>query len=354
MMAAVHLYYTQFAMDYGLVEAIILTFMCYGIEKNMKNNRHFHDGRYWIYNSVQAFYEIYPYVTKGKIRGALNKLVKKGVLFVGNFNKQKYDRTKWYSISDDIMNIFFGQQKRGNNRSVLLKKGNENRNIPNPICSDEQIDSLPVTKPSAETDKPIPLINNINHFAAASQNIPQNKQSSKISFDEIKHELKNVDAELSAFKKDFFEKISEYLLINNLDISYLKFVYGECLKKKPDNIRAYYRKLVFEPDQIDLFKVKKDAYEKEHPKIKCPACGEIHDKDVEECPSCNFKKGLYDDEKEVKRQIRMNKLSQEGKANYERELSEILSNVAKKDSLNGETIRSKIHELDKKYNLLPT
>jgi hypothetical protein len=39
-------------------------------------------------------------------------------------------------------------------------------------------------------------------------------------------------------------------------MSYLKFVFGKYQKKSPKDIIVFYRYLVFQPDQIDLYKEK--------------------------------------------------------------------------------------------------
>jgi hypothetical protein len=62
-----------------------------------KSETHFHEGRYWTFNSVAAFNQIFYFMTPKQIRTALNKLVESGVIVAGIFNEAGYDRTKWYS-----------------------------------------------------------------------------------------------------------------------------------------------------------------------------------------------------------------------------------------------------------------
>jgi len=94
----VHTFDTGLAEKYGVTEAIILQNLIFWIEHNKANNKNFNDGHYWTYNSVRAWCELFPYLTSKKIRGALDRLEKEGVIKSGNYNKAGYDKTKWYTV----------------------------------------------------------------------------------------------------------------------------------------------------------------------------------------------------------------------------------------------------------------
>lgn len=105
----IHTFDTDVAKEYGVNCAIILQNLYYWVEKNRANERHFYDGRYWTYNSVKAFEELFPYLSGKQIRSALNKLVDEGIIVDGYYNDSAYDRTKWYAITEKGMCFF---QKR--------------------------------------------------------------------------------------------------------------------------------------------------------------------------------------------------------------------------------------------------
>lgn len=84
----------------GTDAAIILSNIEYWQELNKANNINFFDGRYWTYNSVSAFQEIFSYLTPRQIRNCLEKLESNNLIVSGNHNKKKYDRTKWYSANE--------------------------------------------------------------------------------------------------------------------------------------------------------------------------------------------------------------------------------------------------------------
>lgn len=94
-----HTFDVELAKKYGCEEAIIIQSLSFWIEKNKANKKHEHDGRFWTYNSVRAWQELFPYWTENQVRRVLKSLVDQGVVVVGNFNKAGYDRTTWYSLN---------------------------------------------------------------------------------------------------------------------------------------------------------------------------------------------------------------------------------------------------------------
>lgn len=91
---------TDLAIRYGVEEAIMLHHLCFWIEKNRANEKHFHEGRYWTYCSAKGFGEIFPFWSAGQIRRIIKSLQDKGAILVGNWNDNQYDRTAWYALSD--------------------------------------------------------------------------------------------------------------------------------------------------------------------------------------------------------------------------------------------------------------
>lgn len=95
---------TETAAQYGVDQAIMIWNFQYWIEHNEHNGMHFHDGRFWTYNSVEAFTKTFPFWSKGQIRRILNSLIDAGVLMTGNFNQSSRDRTTWYAFTDSFQN----------------------------------------------------------------------------------------------------------------------------------------------------------------------------------------------------------------------------------------------------------
>ncbi|QQB05836.1 DnaD domain-containing protein [Macrococcoides caseolyticum] len=92
----------------GLNEAIILQQMHYWLSKS----NHKHDGRMWIYNTVKGWAEQFPFWSESTIKRAINNLIKKELVLIGNYNKAKFDKTLWYSIDYEKLD----ELERVNNR----------------------------------------------------------------------------------------------------------------------------------------------------------------------------------------------------------------------------------------------
>ena len=89
------------AKDVGVDSAIIFQNLVFWINKNTANNKHFYDGRYWTYNSVDAFKKLFTWLSTQNIRTCIKKLESKGYIVKGNYNKSAYDKTTWYSIGEN-------------------------------------------------------------------------------------------------------------------------------------------------------------------------------------------------------------------------------------------------------------
>ncbi|PWL79686.1 hypothetical protein DBY21_02785 [Candidatus Gastranaerophilales bacterium] len=135
----------------GVNEAIMIRNFQFWLEKNKANEKNYCDGRYWTYNSIAAFCKIFPFWSRDQIRYILKKLTDKGILISGNFNKNPYDKTLWYSLDEEKM-------------AELLKKDAENSpnpsgEIPESSCENSSIDVGIFPHRGGEITKPIPDTN---------------------------------------------------------------------------------------------------------------------------------------------------------------------------------------------------
>lgn len=89
----------------GVDGAIMLQNISYWIAKNRANNKHYYNENYWTYNSIPAFEKLFPFWSQRQITRILKKLIDEGYLIVGNYNKQNYDRTKWYALTKKGISI---------------------------------------------------------------------------------------------------------------------------------------------------------------------------------------------------------------------------------------------------------
>ena len=97
-----HSFDPEIAKKVGVNAAVLYQNIVWWTQKNAANDKHYHDGRYWTYNSIKAFDALFPYLTPKQIRTALDKLEEAELILSGTFNKAGYDRTKWYCPSEQI------------------------------------------------------------------------------------------------------------------------------------------------------------------------------------------------------------------------------------------------------------
>lgn len=94
-----HSFDVDIAVKYGVNAAILLNNIYWWIRKNKANNRHYHDGCYWTYNSRTAFTELFPYLSERQIKTAMDKLIADGVVKTGDYNTDKRKRPTWYALT---------------------------------------------------------------------------------------------------------------------------------------------------------------------------------------------------------------------------------------------------------------
>jgi hypothetical protein len=108
-----HRFYVEDAKKYGVNEAIFLFNIRHWVKENFEHNRNYHDGKHWTYKSIANYALEHELFSKDQIRRYTENLVKKGALLVGNYNKRKYDKTKWYALTDEdeYLALRFGKER---------------------------------------------------------------------------------------------------------------------------------------------------------------------------------------------------------------------------------------------------
>lgn len=101
-----HYFNTEIANMFGVVPAVVAQNFWYWVRKNERENKNCFDGRFWVYESIREMSNVLYYISHNQVRSAIEKLVKSGILIKGNFNKSHYDRTIWYTFTDEGYAIF--------------------------------------------------------------------------------------------------------------------------------------------------------------------------------------------------------------------------------------------------------
>ena len=103
----------RIAEKYSVDEAIVINKLFGWIKHNATNGKNFKEGRYWTFNSISAFKKFFPFWNESKIKRILidlagcteksdSKPKHEPIIIKGNFNKSSFDRTIWYSFTNDF------------------------------------------------------------------------------------------------------------------------------------------------------------------------------------------------------------------------------------------------------------
>jgi hypothetical protein len=394
------------AVKYGTNESLFLTNLCFWIEKNKANRVHYHDGHYWVYNTMEAWAELFPYFSKDQIRRLINKMKSQAILLVGVYNRIHYDRTQWYSVSDEVMALYLGGYKKGEPGQGEQRKDEGERQEPpkSPdgktgnesvepagekaaMCPPGPMDAAEVPHPSAPggawmrrnrhmeaADSPdgsggiattIPYIKPIyKPAAAAAEEIPKGQMAEVeekpekaaagfFDIEKLKAALTGIHREL-VFDEFFYPKALAYLAARGFDNGYLFWLYGECRKRNPENMRGLYYTLFAKEDMAALYRAAEKERHTEPAPVRqktCPCCGTAHPACLERCPECELEKADEGDPAKIARQRKFYRLPREVKDEYAKEHGALFSQ-ALTSGMPFEETKAQWIMLEKKYHLL--
>lgn len=110
-----HFFETGIAEMYGIESAILLHYIHYWVLHNRANDTNYRDGRYWTYNSRAAFKKLFPYMSEWRIKESLSQLQKGGMILIGCYNEKAFDRTSWYTTTDECDRLYESIDSIGRN-----------------------------------------------------------------------------------------------------------------------------------------------------------------------------------------------------------------------------------------------
>lgn len=121
----IHMFDVEVAEMVGIIAAVLFQNIAYWCQHSCANGTNYYEGRYWTYNSIKAFRDMFPYLSKSQVDTALKKLIDAGMIVRGNFNKSTYDRTMWYALTET------GNAMFKNRKSISEKSEMEDQEIGN-------------------------------------------------------------------------------------------------------------------------------------------------------------------------------------------------------------------------------
>lgn len=72
-------------------------------EARINDPEDFHDGRWWVYMPIREWQEQLSWISEHTIRRNLKELKELGLIRIGNFNPNRYDRTRWYAVDEQAL-----------------------------------------------------------------------------------------------------------------------------------------------------------------------------------------------------------------------------------------------------------
>ncbi|MBR1445471.1 MAG: hypothetical protein IJ586_00080 [Alloprevotella sp.] len=142
----------EIAKEVGVLAATVFNNIGFWVDNAKANGKNEHEGRHWTYNSVKAWAEQFPYASSSQIGRALSKLRDAGLVLTGNYNKNPYDQTLWYTLSDKGEVAFYGESET--EKSISQNREMEKTKPSNDLIStdtDTNIDTDACEAPTVET-----------------------------------------------------------------------------------------------------------------------------------------------------------------------------------------------------------
>ena len=220
-----HSYNIKVAKLVGLEKAVLLYNISYWIAYNRANKINFIDGYTWTYNSAKAYLELFQELASNdenaperKIKKLLYELeTKDGILVSANYNKNSFNKTKWYRINEKFYWMLEDHMSSENLQSFLNEKTiNQKRSIDSPKTDYQNVQKETIDSPKTDyhysknnTDANINYtnINKNNYlFGASAQKNTKNEKSMTLNFKTSVEKLDNEYLETLKLKIENYQK----------------------------------------------------------------------------------------------------------------------------------------------------
>lgn len=270
--------------------AILLSNICYWCAMNKKNGKNFINGKYWMYNSLEAFAAQYPYMSVNQIRYAFKILKKTGAVDCANHNPNEFDRTLWYTPSEEAMRIYLHSYNK-NKSEECQDKNDEPKETEIPYDNPGEKEKLPHGNGNFHTS----ICENSQIIIP--DNKPINKPNSSSS--EIRQIFCRIHGSL-VYDDDFYQKAEVFIRQKSLDPQqYIRWLYHFALKKSARDPRSYLYSLFFRDEIVGQYL--HDRAEIEKSCFICPVCGQ---KTTGHCHDCGVSPNSSERDIEIARKKR--------------------------------------------------
>lgn len=187
-----HSFDADIATEYGIPEAIFLCNIAFWVKQNTLNKNNLFEGRYWTYNSLDAYAGLFPYLSKSTIQRVVKHLKEEGLILTGNFNNDRFNHTNYYTLTEKGMSLIQNSTRRSGQNEVVdsaysdLPLFNNNTDSTDINNSDKNIQIFPESPKLATREEKLKLL-----FEFFWKVYPK-KTKKKNAFNEFK-KIKNVE-----------------------------------------------------------------------------------------------------------------------------------------------------------------
>ncbi len=223
------------AKEFGIAAAVLFQNIVFWVKKNKANKQktHYHNGRYWTHNSIDAFIELFPFLKRYTIKKSLKLLEEEGMILIDEFNEEAFDHTQWYTLGDLGQKVADEQSKP----TIVRNQPNDCAKSTNRMVENEQ----PIPYKEHTDNKQENMSNNINI-------IPHIKECEK-KFEKVANNSSNGDKKQD-FKATFIEQATKMKTDDSLQmaLAYLKIKDFDALANE------FYRHIINSLMQADFIK----------------------------------------------------------------------------------------------------
>lgn len=70
----------------------------------------FREGSWWVYMPIREWQEQLSWISEHTIRRNLKELNELGLIRIGDFNRHRYDRTRWYTVDKEKLRLMISER----------------------------------------------------------------------------------------------------------------------------------------------------------------------------------------------------------------------------------------------------
>lgn len=100
-----HSFDVGIARKLGMGAAAVFNHIVYWLRINAAKGHNIHDGKVWMYETQKEIADFLEYMTLEEVKKSIVKLLDSGLLIKGNYNKNPFDKTAWYTTRDQMVFI---------------------------------------------------------------------------------------------------------------------------------------------------------------------------------------------------------------------------------------------------------